>query len=73
MFNLGQLIAMLVIGSLFGLIVQSQGKKNDQDQLGNLGLGTCVAMSLIGGSIGMGWIPALVTMIAFLVAINVLK
>lgn len=73
MFNLGQLIAMLVIGLLFGLIVQSQAKKNDQDQLGNLGLGTCVAMSFVGSSIGMGWIPALVTMILFLVAVNCLK
>jgi hypothetical protein len=73
MFNVGQFIAMLVMGMLFGLIVKSQGVKNDQEALGNLGLGTCVAMSLVGGSIGFGWIPALVTMILFLVAVNLLK
>jgi hypothetical protein len=73
MFNVGQLIAMLVIGMLFGLIVKSQAVKNDQEALGNLGLGVCVTMSLVGGSIGFGWIPALVTMILFVVAINFLK
>jgi uncharacterized membrane protein YeaQ/YmgE (transglycosylase-associated protein family) len=56
MFASGQLIAMLVMGLLFGLIVQSQAKKKNQTDLGNIGLGACIATSFIGGALSMSWI-----------------
>lgn len=70
MFQSGQLIAMLVMGLLFGLIVQSQAKKKNQTDLGNLGLGACIATSFIGGALNMAWIPSCLTMIGFLFAVN---
>jgi 4-hydroxybenzoate polyprenyltransferase len=70
MFASGQLIAMLVMGLLFGLIVQSQAKKKNQTDLGNMALGACIATSFIGGAINMGWMLSCLTMIGFLFAVN---
>jgi 4-hydroxybenzoate polyprenyltransferase len=70
MFNAGQLIAMLVIGLLFGLIVQNQAKKKNKTDLGKIGLGACIATSFIGGALSIGWIPSCLTMIGFLFAVN---
>jgi uncharacterized membrane protein YraQ (UPF0718 family) len=70
MFGVGQLLAVFVIGLLFGAIVQSQAKKKGLNDLGNLGLGSCIAVSFIGAALGWGWFPALLTMIGFLIRIN---
>jgi hypothetical protein len=70
MFIMGQLIGLLVAGLLFGLIVQSQGKKRKQSDLGNIGLFSCLISTVIGGFIGLYWGLGFVTMIGFLVTIN---
>jgi hypothetical protein len=67
---MGQLIGLLVMGLLLGLIVQSQGKKKQQSELGNMGLFSCVLSSVIGGFMGLYWGLGFITMIGFLVAIN---
>jgi hypothetical protein len=69
-FIMGQLIGLLVMGLLLGLIVQSQGKKKQQPDLGNMGLFSCVLSSVVGGFMGLYWGLGFVTMIGFLVAIN---
>jgi hypothetical protein len=70
MFATGQLIGLLVMGSLLGLIVQSQGKKKNQAELGNIGLAACVASTFLGSLMGLGWLLGLGTMIGFLVTIH---
>jgi hypothetical protein len=58
------------MGLLLGAIVQSQGKKKKQTELGNIGLGACLVSSFLGSLFGMGWLLGLITMAGFLVAIN---
>jgi hypothetical protein len=70
MFGIGQLLGLLVMGAIFGLIVQSQAKKKKQAELGNLGLGACIVASFVGSLLGMGWLLSPITMVGFLVAIN---
>jgi hypothetical protein len=65
MFALGQVIAILVCGLLFGLIVQSQGKKKGKDQIGNIGLASSFVSVFVGG-VPLG----LLSMAIFLLIIN---
>jgi hypothetical protein len=67
---MGQLIGLLVVGSLLGLIVQSQAKKKQQSELGMMGLFSCLLSTVIGGFMGLYWGLGFVTMIGFLFAIN---
>jgi uncharacterized membrane protein YraQ (UPF0718 family) len=70
MFGSGQIIALLVMGLILGVIVQSYATKKGMASLGNLGLGACVLSSFIGAPFGLRWLLALPTMGVFLAIIS---
>jgi hypothetical protein len=69
MFGLGQIIGLLVMGLLFGAIVQSFGKRKNQVELGNIGLATCTIVTVLAGFVGLQFI-GLITMVGFILVIN---
>ena len=73
MYGLGQMMGLVVMGLLFGAIVQSFGKRKNQTELGNIGLATCTAVTFLAGFAGMHLIVGLVTMTGFILAINAKK
>jgi|GEM_PF-5163255 len=69
MFGVGQLIGLLVVGLLFGAIVQSFGKRKNQAELGNIGLATCTVVTFLAGLMGLQFI-GLIAMAGFILVIN---
>jgi hypothetical protein len=69
MFGFGQMIGLLVLGLLFGAIVQSFGKRKNQAELGNMGLAVCTVVTFLAGLIGLQFI-GLITMVGFILVIN---
>jgi uncharacterized membrane protein YraQ (UPF0718 family) len=69
-FASGQMIALLVMGLILGVIVQSYAKKKGMESLGNVGLGACVLSSFMGAPFGLSWFLALPTMGFFLAIIS---
>jgi L-cystine uptake protein TcyP (sodium:dicarboxylate symporter family) len=69
MFGMGQIIGLLVMGLLFGAIVQSFGKRKNQAELGNIGLITCMIVTFLAGLMGLQLI-GLVSMVGFILVIN---
>jgi hypothetical protein len=69
MYGVGQLVGLLVMGLLFGAIVQSFGKRKNQAELGNIGFAVCTAITILSGLVGLQLI-GLVSMIGFILFIN---
>jgi L-cystine uptake protein TcyP (sodium:dicarboxylate symporter family) len=69
MYGAGQLVGLLVMGLLFGAIVQSFGKRKNQAELGNIGFATCTTITILAGLMGLQLI-GLVSMIGFILFIN---
>jgi hypothetical protein len=70
LFGFGQIIGLVIMGLLFGAIVQSYGKSKQQYELANLGLIVCTVATFLAGSIGMQLFVGLATMTGFILAIN---
>jgi hypothetical protein len=66
---MGQLIGLLVLGLLFGAIVQSFGKRKNQIELGNIGFAVSTIITILAGLMGFQ-IIGLVSMVGFILAIN---
>jgi hypothetical protein len=66
---MGQIIGLLVLGLLFGAIVQSFGKRKNQTELGNIGFAVCTAVTILAGLMGLQFI-GLVSMVGFILVIN---
>jgi hypothetical protein len=70
LFGFGEIIGLVIMGLLFGAIVQSYGKSKQQYELGNLGLIVCTVATFLAGFAGMQLFVGLATMIGFILAIN---
>jgi biotin transporter BioY len=70
LFGFGEIIGLVIMGLLFGAIVQSYGKSKQQYELGNLGLIVCTVVTFLAGFTGMQLFVGLATMTGFIVAIN---
>ncbi len=66
---MGQILGLLVMGLLFGAIVQSFGKRKNQVELGNIGLATCTIVTILAGLVGLQFI-GLIAMAGFILVIN---
>jgi hypothetical protein len=66
---MGQLIGLLVLGLLFGAIVQSFGKRKNQIELGNIGFAVSTIITILAGLMGFQ-IIGLVSMVGFILVIN---
>jgi uncharacterized membrane protein YraQ (UPF0718 family) len=69
-FSSGQIIGLLVMGIIFGIIVQTYAKKKGMSSLGTVGMGACVVSSFAGAPFGLYWLLALPTMGFFLAIIS---
>ena len=68
---MGQLVGLGVMGLLAGLITQSFAKKRHEEQLGTIGLISCIVASFVGGFLGLNWVLAMVTALGFSIYIRV--
>lgn len=70
-FNMGQLFGLGVMGLIAGLITQNFAKKRHEEQLGKIGLVSCLIASFVGGALGLNWGLAMVTALGFSIYIRV--
>lgn len=70
LFGFGQIIGLIIMGLLFGAIVQSYGKSKHQYELANLGLIVCTVATFLAGLVEMQLYVGLATMTVFILMIN---
>ncbi len=70
LFGFGQIIGSVIMGLLFGAIVQSYGKSKQQYELANLGLIVCTVATFLAGFAGIHMFVGLATMTGFILAIS---